>query len=361
MVYAKYTIVLSLLVLMGMGCKPETPIPGSGGPISTPDIDSWLIPLDEVLDGGPGKDGILALEMPQHVLPSEISYLDEDALVIGVQINGEAIAYPHTLLDWHELVNDQVGGEYITVNYCPLTGSGMVWNRMIAGAPTTFGVSGLLYNTNLILYDRATNSHWSQMLRQSVEGYHRSTQPDQFQMVETTWRTWKKMAPHTKVLTLNTGQSRPYDRYPYGNYRSTDFLYFPVRNRAIDYDRDIFEKERVYGVPESGANVRLFQFKHFVGGALQHVQLMSGEAVVVGHQTQNWMVAFRNIIKDGQPYRFTYVPDALPVIMKDDFGNSYDVWGFVVEGPETGTRLQPLRGFVAYHFSWPAFFQRIAY
>ena len=170
--------------------------------------DSWIIPEDEIYDGGPGKDGIPSIDDPKFISVDQVDFLNNNDLVLGVK-NGENIkVYPHSILNWHEITNDKVGDTHIAVTYCPLTGTGVGWNRKINGESTTFGVSGLLYNSNLIPYDRKTESHWSQMLSKSVEGELVTTEAETFQLVETTWKTWKtwkNMYPGAKVLSTKTG------------------------------------------------------------------------------------------------------------------------------------------------------------
>ena len=128
---------------------------------STQISGEWLIPQNEVFDGGPGKDGIPAISNPNLVGNSSINYMNNDDLVIGVKFDGEIRGYPHPILDWYEIINDKINDNYFSITYCPLTGSTINYNRDLNGNITTFGVSGLLYNTNLIPYDRATNSNLS--------------------------------------------------------------------------------------------------------------------------------------------------------------------------------------------------------
>jgi hypothetical protein len=130
----------------------------------------WLIPRNQVLDGGPGKDGIPALQNPVFISANEATYLSDNDLVLGFVDGEDARAYPHSILDWHEIVNDDINNESVAVIYCPLTGTGIGWDRVVKGKKTTFGVSGLLYNSNIIPYDRDTDSNWSQLLLQSVNG-----------------------------------------------------------------------------------------------------------------------------------------------------------------------------------------------
>lgn len=128
------------------------------------------------MSGGPGKDGIPALSNPAVVSAGEGDrFLQAEDLVLGVVVNGEARAYPHGILWWHEIVNDVLGGEPIVVTFCPLTGSGIVYDPEIDGRSLNFGVSGLLFDNNLILFDRASDSLWSQMRLESVCGSFQGT------------------------------------------------------------------------------------------------------------------------------------------------------------------------------------------
>ena len=166
--------------------------------------EEWLIPINEVKDGGPGKDGIPSIENPKFIDAQNQNFLNDDDLVIGVNYNGETKAYPHGILNWHEIVNDKFNNESITINYCPLTGTAFGWESMTNGAPSTFGVSGLLYLANLILYDRNTDSYWSQMLLQCVSGDLIGDFPETINVVETNWLTWKTLYPNTNILSRDT-------------------------------------------------------------------------------------------------------------------------------------------------------------
>ncbi|MEM9937151.1 MAG: DUF3179 domain-containing protein, partial [Bacteroidota bacterium] len=210
-------------------CNDDTnpgPTSGQGG---VPTNNSWLIPQELVFDGGPGKDGIPSIDNPAFISVNEVDFLDDNDLIIGFREGDVVRGYPHPILDWHEIVNDEVGNTKIALTYCPLTGTASGWNRVINGTETTFGVSGLLYNTNLIPYDRNTDSNWSQMRLDCVQGTLRGTAVDLLPVLETSWSTWKKLYPTAEVLSTNTGFSRNYSRYPYGDYRTNDNnLIFPV-------------------------------------------------------------------------------------------------------------------------------------
>lgn len=219
--------------------------PDSSASILQSTNSEWLVPQERVFDGGPGKDGIPALENPNFGLVQDNNYLQPEDLVLGIKRGDDIRAYPHKILDWHEIVNDRLGDLSLAVTYCPLTGTASAWNRVLDGVETTFGVSGLLYNTNLMPFDRETDSYWSQMRFDCVYGDKRGKMAEVFQMVETTWQTWANMYPDTRVLTTETGFNRNYFTYPYGDYRTNDNrLIFPVE---FD-DQRLGRKERVHAV-----------------------------------------------------------------------------------------------------------------
>ena len=315
--------------------------------------DDWSIPRDEIIDGGPGKDGIPALEEPEFILAAEADYMSDDELVIGFVTGGEARAYPHHILDWHEIVNDRVGELDIAVTYCPLTGTGIGWNRKINGGLTTFGVSGLLYNSNLIPYDRNTNSNWSQIRLDCVNGKLRGTEVETYPLIETTWLTWKRMYPFTKVLSRNTGHNRDYGRYPYGSYRTEeDFLIFPVANS----DDRVPNKERVLAVILT-EDARVYRFAEFSDSVtVVHDSFTGKKLVIAGNQEDNFLVAFLNDLPDGSELSFSSVQGEYPVVMTDNEGNMWDVNGLAVAGPRKDARLSSPPSFLGYWFSFAAFY-----
>lgn len=183
---------------------------GTPGDINNPDNPAWLIPVAEVRDGGPGKDGIPAIDNPNFISASAVTYLNDNDLVLGFADGNNVSAYPHSILDWHEIINVDTENHSIAVIYCPLTGTGIGWDRVINEKKTTFGVSGLLYNSNIIPYDRLTGSNWSQLLLKSVNGELSGTLPKTYNLIETTWKTWKAMYPASRVVSTNTGFNRNY-------------------------------------------------------------------------------------------------------------------------------------------------------
>ena len=355
-----------LFFLLTIGCQEETnrttypnpnPNPGdgnSGGDGNNNQNSEWLIPEGEVRDGGPGKDGIPSIDSPRFAKASTIMDLATNDLVLGiVDSNGNKKAYPHNILDWHEIVNDKNGEGFVSVIYCPLTGTGTLWNRSLNGGVTTFGVSGLLYNSNIIPYDRNSNSNWSQMLLKSVNGSLRGTDSRNFKIIETRWGTWRSMFPDSDVLTRETGYSRNYDFYPYGNYKTNhSYLLFPVSNR----DSRMQNKERVLGIVIDG-EAYAYSFNNFKTQTNVIQNTHNGQSLVIcGNEANNFIVAYKSHVEGGEELTFTAVQDALPVIMIDNEGTTWDIFGRGVSGPQAGAELEMIDSFMGYWFAWAAFY-----
>ena len=163
------------------------------------DLQGSLVPAKEIRHGGPPRDGIPALDQPRFIPAASASYLKPDDRVLGMELNGIVKAYPIRILDWHEIANDDFNGQPVVVTYCPLCGTGMAFSAQIGGSRTTFGVSGLLYNSDVLLYDRQTDSLWSQLLGKAITGPLKGTELKLIPLRHTTWRAWKSEHPDTLV------------------------------------------------------------------------------------------------------------------------------------------------------------------
>ncbi|MCI0517240.1 MAG: DUF3179 domain-containing protein [Woeseiaceae bacterium] len=200
-------------------------------------IDGALVPGSEILKGGPPRDGIPSIDKPQFVRADKAAFLDPEDRVLGVSINGISKAYPVKILNFHEIVNDTIGGQSIVVTYCPLCGSGMAFASKIGNSPMTFGVSGLLYNSDVLLYDRQTESLWSQLRRQAISGPMKGEMLESLPVTHTTWRDWRARRPDSRVLSTKTGHERNYNVNPYPGYGQDGRLYFPVAVEDHRYPR----------------------------------------------------------------------------------------------------------------------------
>ena len=348
--------VLTVALLAGCGGGGGGGGGGSSAPAATEppptddDGEEWLIPRERVVDGGPGRDGIPAIDNPVF-LSAEREGGSDRKLVVGYRAGSEVKAIPHDILDWHEIVNDTLGGEPVAVTYCPLTGSALLWKSSSTARDPTFGVSGLLYNSNLIPYDRETESHWLQMLVQSVEGPRAGDVPEVLPVVETTLGTWREMYPDSQLLTRQTGYTRDYDDYPYDTYRTDGNLLFDVE--PLDMRMQI--KTRVLGVWVDDA-ARAYRIDEFGTGITVHNDMIGDVPIVVaGSAEKNLAVAFRRTLPDGTELSFEPASAPLPAIVTDDEGNTWDVFGEAIDGTRITERLPPVDSHIAFWFAWGAF------
>jgi len=210
------------------------------------DTSIHSIDLQEVLNGGPGKDGIPSIDTPTFTSTQEAAKSEDvETEGLAVSINGEHRFYPYTILVWHEIVNDTVGGKDISITFCPLCGSGIVFDRTLSDGVTTFGVSGLLWKSNLLMYDRATETLWSQAKGEAVVGAQTGEKLTVLDSDLITLESFIKKYPGGQVLSRDTGHTRAYGFYPYGDYEQNDTYIFPVSNTDTQFDG----KELMYVVP----------------------------------------------------------------------------------------------------------------
>ena len=200
-------------------------------------IDDPLVPAREIRSGGPGKDGIPALMKPVFVDAGNATFLSDRDRVLGISHNGVKRAYPIRILNYHEIVNDVLDGEAVVISYCPLCGSGMAFSSTLHNIRFVFGVSGLLYNSDVLMYDRQTMSLWSQLKSQAISGPMKGERLEALPVSHTSWKDWKARYPDTEVLSTKTGYRRNYRVDPYPNYDSSGKIYFPVNHSSKLYKR----------------------------------------------------------------------------------------------------------------------------
>ncbi len=211
-----------------------------------PELDALA---DAVMSGGPGKDGIPPIDDPRFVPARDVDYLDDQAPVFTLDHRGEYKAYPQSILVWHEIVNDTVGGRPVSITYCPLTGTAVGFASP-RGESWTFGTTGMLVNSNLLMYDRQTDSEWPQILGTAISGPRKGTELEPVPLIWTTWRAWREAYPDSAVLSPETGVLRRYGSDPYGSYTPPSGYYvepgtyFPVRHS----DDRLGDKDVVVGI-----------------------------------------------------------------------------------------------------------------
>ena len=215
-----------------------------------------MIRLDEVDWGGVPPNGIPPLEYPAHLAAADAEYLDDDNIVFGIAVNGEASAYPKRILAWHEMAIDRVGGIELTIVYCTLCGTVIPYESLVDGQHIRFGTSGLLYRSNKVMFDHGTKSLWNTFEGVPVIGslVGSGLQLTRRSMVTTTWGEWRARHPETTVLSLETGQQRDYSEgAAYRDYFSTDQLMFQVQARDDRLDNKDEVVVMLFDDPTGGA------------------------------------------------------------------------------------------------------------
>lgn len=233
--------------------------PASAQTLNGFDLSERSIALDAIQRGGPPRDGIPALTDPKFVAPNEVPWLEPDERVLGVAYKGIARAYPLGIMNYHEIVNDRFGDGFLAVTYCPLCFTGAAFRADDGdGGRRLFGVSGLLFDSDVLLYDRETESLWSQIAGRAVAGPRLGESLDSVPVTNTTWENWRQEHPDTRVLSRDTAYSRDYDRDPYAAYAEDEALMFPVRFRS----QGLHPKTRVFGLVLGGES-RAYPFAAF--------------------------------------------------------------------------------------------------
>lgn len=220
------------------------------------DLTNAIIPAQQVFRGGPPRDGIPSIDSPHFISADQNTFFGPEDRILGIVFNQQARAYPIKILNWHEIVNDHVGDQSFVVTYCPLCGSGVAFSSMVNGQPLVFGVSGLLYNSDVLLYDRKTDSLWSQIMKKAVSGLMAGIKLKQLPMSHTTWGDWKRQHPSTLILSTQTGFSRNYSQNPYHGYEKSRQLYFDVNQTSPN---TYHPKEQILGV-EIGNTFKAYPF-----------------------------------------------------------------------------------------------------
>lgn len=353
---------LGIVFLISSCSSSSSPTSGNADNLTGPAIQ-WLINSGEIVDGGPGIDGIPSIENPRFTVASDVNFLQDGRRIAGIRIGDDIRAYPHQIMDWHEIVNDSFDGQDVAVTFCPLTGTSIGIERNLGGNSVEYGVSGLLFRNNLIMYDRFSTSFWSQMQLRSVGGDFAGTDVNVVQVIETDWATWKEMYPNSQVLNINTGFSREYSDFAYGPQYTTnnEQIIFPIKNN----DNKLNRKDRVHAILPSSVNqsddVKAYALKDFSdGSAIVEDSFMGNDYIIIGNQEHDFINAFRLSNAFERSLEFTALDDPSGnVIMTDQAGNEWDIFGYAVSGPNEGEQLTPARSYTGYWFALADFFPGI--
>lgn len=324
---------------------------------------TWDLPKSEIVAGCFGLDCIPSIDNPKFVTVPEVNFVDETDLVWGLVLNGNVWGFPENIMDWHETVNFNDANISVAITYCPFTGSALAVNLRATTIDDFFenraslGISGLLYNNNLINYDRATGSNWSQMYMRSVNGRLRGMPTVKVPLIETTWSKWKEMFPNSLVLSDDTGFNRNYDIWPYGNFKEVEDLLFPL---TIE-DHRLFFKERVHGIVTDrfAPSAKVYRFIDFENPRTINDEVDGRSVVVAGMSSADVYVSYSRVAQDGTVLTFsikTDNPTIFPFDLVDTEGTVWNLLGHAVSGPREGEQLRPTDSYNAYWFAWGAFF-----
>ena len=209
----------------------------------------YSVDPSKILSGGPPKDGIPSIDNPKFVSVQEADeWIQDNELVLAMIYQGVERVYPLQIMTWHEIVNDFINEEPVLITYCPLCGSGIAYERKINGETVEFGTSGKLYNSNLVMYDRKTDSYWSQIEGVAIVGPLTNTKLKPLSIDTVVWRDWKASHQDSEVLSQDTGFRRDYGRDPYGSYYENSFVWFPVEAE----DNSVHPKTVIFGIEIKG-------------------------------------------------------------------------------------------------------------
>ncbi len=354
-------VIIGIIAVAAMAILAGSSTPQASIVSELPDVDSestqstmtlmetnglkHIIPLDKIKGGGPPKDGIPSIDDPKFAEIQGSQFVSDSDIVIGLEINGDARAYPLFILVWHEIVNDRVGDVPVAVTYCPLCYTNQVFERVIDGNEVEFGTSGKLYNSNLLMYDRWTESYWSQALGIAVTGELTGMQLKKVPFDVITWGDWKKLHPDTLVLTTDTGHLRSYATDPYGNYYTDPRIIFPVDNS----DDRMHPKEVILGFHEDGI-YKAYKQSDVETRTIINDNVGETSIMLVSQFSQNSRAFDRTV--NGEILEFEFVDKKITDTTTNSEWN-YD--GIAISGPLEGNKLTRMSIEPGFWFEWVAF------
>lgn len=343
---------------------PDEAPPAGAAREFTTDFSRHSVPYDEILSGGPPKDGIPSIDDPKF---ETISYADlwlgDREPVILVRVGDDARAYPIQVLMWHEIVNDEVGGLPLTITFCPLCNTAIAFERQVGDRVLDFGTTGRLRYSNLIMYDRQTETWWQQADGLAIAGDLTGTQLAFYPAAIVAWSEFTQAYPEGKVLSRETGFVRDYGRNPYEGYddvNSSPFLYQgpPTPGRLLPMARVLtvdFSGEAVAYPYDTLAELSVVN--DTVGEREIVVLWQAGatspldEGTVAGGKRVGTAAAYSRDL-DGQTLTFTFDGRS---IRDEQTGSTWDALGRALSGPLEGETLDPVVAINHFWFSWAAF------
>ena len=314
------------------------------------DFSLHSVSYDEILSGGVPRDGIPPLDRPKFTTQDSASrWLGDQEPVIAFELNGDIRAYPLQILTWHEIVNDVVGGVPVAVTFCPLCNTAIVFDRTVDGVVHDFGTSGKLRNSDLVMWDRQTESWWQQFTGEAIVGKLTGTKLDVLPSPLISWADFKAANPEGTVLSRDTGFNRPYGQNPYGGYDRADnppFLFdgdvdgrLAAKDRVVDvsigdvtvaFPFKVLERERVVNYTVNDQDIAVF-FKSGTVSALDRDSIEDSRDVGATGVFESDL--------NGQKLTFVANGDTF---VDNETGTTWNILGQAVDGPLSGEQLKPV-------------------
>jgi hypothetical protein len=328
------------------------------------DFSISSIDFGEILSGGPPKDGIPSIDNPEFISVREVDgWINPNEPVILVDLNNEAKAYPLQILVWHEIVNDNVGGIPVIVTFCPLCNTAIAFSRTVEGEIYDFGTTGRLRFSNLIMYDRQTETWWQQAEGKAIIGTLTGTQLEFLPSAIISWDDFKKKYPDGLVLSKQTGFIRSYGRNPYVGYDDVNnppFLYqgpetpgrlppvarvlaIEIGTETVAYPYELLSQEFAVNDIVAGEEIAVF-WSPGTASALDAALIADGNDVGTA-------VSYRRRLNDSV---LTFFYDGKNII-DNETGSTWDILGNAISGELTGNHLEPVISVNHFWFSWVAF------
>lgn len=328
------------------------------------DFSISSIDFGEILSGGPPKDGIPSIDNPEFISVREVDgWINPNEPVILVDLNNEAKAYPLQILVWHEIVNDNVGGIPVIVTFCPLCNTAIAFSRTVDGKIYDFGTTGRLRFSNLIMYDRQTETWWQQAEGKAIIGTLTGTQLEFLPSAIISWDDFKKNYPDGLVLSKQTGFIRSYGRNPYVGYDDVNnppFLYqgpetpgrlppvarvlaIEIGTETVAYPYELLSQEFAVNDIVAGEEIAVF-WSPGTASALDAALIADGNDVGTA-------VSYRRRLNDSV---LTFFYDGKNII-DNETGSTWDILGNAISGELTGNHLEPVISVNHFWFSWVAF------
>ncbi len=375
-----HTIIFASALLL-IGCAPVATMPPLATSTAPPllpddeppplgaqlefstDFSIHTVPYSDILSGGPPKDGIPPLDSPQFVsVPEADSRLKAVEPVILIEVNGDARAYPIQILIWHEIANDTVGGLPLTITFCPLCNTAIAFKRTVSGQILDFGTTGRLRYSNLIMYDRQTETWWQQATGEAIAGEQTGAQLEFYPAAMISWQDFKTKYPDGQVLSRETGFARDYGKNPYFGYddiNQTPFLYngdtpnqlppmarvltVDLNDEAVAYPYDVLSEAKVINDSVGGEDVVVF-WAQGTASALDAGNIPDGRDVGAA-------IAYSRLL-DGQTLAFKFADGK---ILDEQTNSEWNIFGQAIAGELNGKQLSPIVSINHFWFSWAAF------